>query len=297
MKPVNFCVVLSGISFALLAFSLGTQIFRNSNNPEVDTSSSNQLVFLPPRAKVKEFIVPQTLSKNEIEKNQKQRDIEKAAISDSITLETEEKYDFSIEPTAVSFGTSDTGEQNNEPVYEIFEDSFQEESLAAEEPADVSLKPNISTENLQVGTTTFSSEVVDTTMLEQIIVIGRKFESWLYTPETFPHLKKEIKKAEKLRKDSHVTQQKLDAQILSLIDSIKSLERKSDSELSKLALYHVIQEMEALDENDFSSSRFEDFSVVLKEIKKVYADPQASFDEVREAIGLGEVALKRIQLP
>ncbi|MGY0354248.1 hypothetical protein ACWY2R_07135 [Enterococcus avium] len=292
MKLSRFCVGLSGISFALLTFSFINQIFLFNEKSMSYQIPENQSVAHSSREATKEFLVPQILSDEDLERNEKQRTTEKAAIS-NLLMETEKKTN---EPKGLySVETSDFSTETSE-IPRIAE-SFQEEITMIEEPIII---PSVSTDRIKSvkpEILTIVPQVVNITILQQLVHVGEKYEAWLYTSKSMKQLANDLKKAEILLDDSTATQQKIDAQILSLLDSMKKIERKSDIELSKLVLFHVIEEMEVFDEKDYSKESFEGLYKVLKIIKQVYENPQASIDEVKAAIRQGEDALIEIREP
>ena len=252
----------------------------------MNSTASQYSYFIPSTQQItKEFLKPQVLSEDEIERNDKQRAIEKSSFSQLLkSIDQNQPKNLSFADESSFF--SEVSEPNEE---------IQEGIATVEEIVNESL---VSEEN-DKPISSFAQEsvpqAVNTTILQLLIPIGKKFEVWLYTSESMQQLESEQKNSKVLLDDSTATQQMVNTQILSLLDSMKKLERKSDTELSKLALFHVIEEMKSIEKKDYSTIIFEEFSQVLKTIQQVYKNPQASIDEVRNAIRQGEDALEEIK--
>ena len=285
LRASYFCVGASGISVLLLAFSLFINV-NSLNNFEMSSAGSQYLYYIPSTEQTtKEFFKPQVLSEDEIEKNDKQRAIEKSSFS-QLLMEMDKNQSKNVSSTNQSSFRSEVSEPNEE---------IQEEVAMVEEIINDSLVSDEKNEQISSVGQGNAPQAVDTTILQLLIPIGKKFEAWLHTSESIQQLESELKNSKTLLDDSTATQQMVNTQILSLLDSMKKVERKSDIELSKLALFHVIEEMRSIDKKEYSSIIFEVFSQVLKTIQQVYKNPQASINEVKAAIRQGEDALEEIK--
>lgn len=285
LRTSYFCVGVSGISVLLLAFSLFTYV--NSLNICEMNSAVSQYSYFASSAQqaTKVFLKPQVLSEEEIERNDKQRAVEKSSFSQLLmSIDQNQPKNLSLADESSFF--SEVTEPNEE---------IQEGFATVEETINDSIVPNETNEPISSIGQENAPQAVDTTILQILIPIGKKFEAWLYTSKSMQQLESELRNSKVLLDDSTATQQMVNTQILSLLDSMKKVERKSDTELSKLALFHVIEEMKSIDKKDYSIIIFEEFSQVLKTIQQVYKNPQASIDEVRNAIRQGEDALEEIK--
>lgn len=233
----------------------------------------------------KVFLKPQVLSEEEIERNDKQRAVEKSSFSQLLmSIDQNQPKNLSLADESSFFS------EGPEPNEEI-----QEGIATVEEIVNDWLVSDETNEPISSFAQENAPQAIDTTILQLLIPIGKKFEAWLYTSESIQQLESELKNSKTLLDDSTATQQMVNTQILSLLDSMKKVERKSDTELSKLALFHVIEEMKSIDKKDYSTIILEEFSQVLNTIQQVYKNPQASNDEVKNAVRQGEDALEEIK--
>ncbi|HZG79758.1 MAG TPA: S-layer homology domain-containing protein, partial [Brevibacillus sp.] len=107
-----------------------------------------------------------------------------------------------------------------------------------------------------------------------------------YTKESWRELEKALEKAEAVLADSHATQKEVDAALSALKKAREGLKKSGEPTVDKSKLEAKVDEIveEDLDEDDYTGSSWRKLEKALKQAKDVLADPDATQDEVDEAL-------------
>ena len=128
--------------------------------------------------------------------------------------------------------------------------------------------------------------------LKDAVEAAKKLKEKDYTKESFKEFKKVLKAAEKVLRDKHASQVKIDAALEALNAAVESLEAKPDT----AALKKAVDAAKKLKEKDYTKESFKEFKMVLKNVEKVLKDKNASQAEIDEALAELNEAVEALEV-
>ena len=125
---------------------------------------------------------------------------------------------------------------------------------------------------------------VDKSLLEELITAAEAINEAECTPESWAAMVSVLERAKEIYADPDATQEEVDAIILILYGAILSLEPAEPApEVDKSQLEQTIADAEALNEEEWTPETWADMMDALEAAKAVYADPDATQEEVDDA--------------
>ena len=282
-KSTKSIWVILGISLFIVFYFGCSFSYPNEETSIFDQQpqESSNVQFIKPNESYTEILSSQIDSEEKSEKLEKKRALEKSAFLQLIVRNENE-------------GTNKIAEQDTPSTIEYIEnDEAQDTLLSNNEESVESVVNDLQIGHWRVGNVDSVEQDPDTRILQQVIRIAEKMETYCYTSQSLEQLKKEIFIAKQHLTNPLLTHQLVEEQTFLLLTTIESLERKPDIELSKIALFYVIEEMKDLASENYPENSDQELSNTLKDIQQVYDDPEATIQEVRAAIKKGEAAIEK----
>lgn len=132
---------------------------------------------------------------------------------------------------------------------------------------------------------------IDVSPLVQEINTSKAVDTTGKKPSTITALNNAILEAETLKEDSSITFEKMNTMIQKLKDAVNGLENQTDTS----ALQAKVDEVKALDKNDYTLQSYSQLEVVLQEAITALANENITTNEVNEMIRKLETAIDNLE--
>ena len=179
-------------------------------------------------------------------------------------------------------------------------ESWEELQQALQKAETVLKDPNATQEEVDAALTALTkareglkksdqpTPTVDKTKLQAKVdeIAAENLDEDDYTKDSWRELEKALEKAEAVLGDPNSTQKEVDAALSALKKAREGLKKPGEPTVDKSKLEAKVDEIvdEDLDEDDYTGSSWRKLEKALKQAKDVLADPDATQDEVDEAL-------------